>query len=171
VHHIETIVRRQQELAKEVGERETCAVVDLVEAALGLSRAGRVDVRIEIDDAVRAGSTVMVDRPRVLQILVNLLENACDAIDQRGAITMRARTEVDAVVFEVADDGRGIAPELSDRIFTRGFTTKPHGHGFGLHGSFSLAQAMGGALSFESAGIGRGTVFRLRLPLGTALAA
>jgi signal transduction histidine kinase len=173
VLHIEAIVRRQQAVARDTGGCQACPVTDLLDAALGLSRAAHLDVRVEIEEPVRRGAAVAVDRDRALQILVNLLENACDSTEEQGTgrITVRARAEARAVVIEIADEGRGIPREIADRIFTRGFTTKPHGHGFGLHGSFSLAQAMGGALSFESGGLGHGAVFRLRLPAAGALAA
>lgn len=173
VQHIEAIVRRQQAVARDTGGCQACPVTDLVDAALGLSRAAHMDVRLELEEPVRRGAAVAVDRDRALQILVNLLENACDSTEEQGAgrITVRARAESRSVVIEVADEGRGIPREIADRIFTRGFTTKPHGHGFGLHGSFSLAQGMGGALSFESNGLGHGAVFRLRLPAAGALAA
>ena len=173
IRHIEAIVRRQQDVVGRTGEREVHAVTELVEAALGLSRAARAKVRVESDGGVRSGALVSVDRDRVLQILVNLLENACDANAQQGTteITVRAREDADTVIIEVVDRGAGIAPEVAARIFTRGFTTKAHGHGVGLHASFSLAQAMGAALSFESAGAGKGALFRLRLPLAKQLAA
>jgi signal transduction histidine kinase len=173
IAHIEAIVRRQQDVVGESGAREVCTVTELVAAALGLSRAARAKVRVESDGAVRSGALVEVDRHRVLQILVNLLENACDANAQQGTtdITVRAREDADTVVIEVVDQGAGIAPDVAERIFTRGFTTKAHGHGVGLHASFALAQAMGAALSFESAGAGKGATFRLRLPLVKQLAA
>lgn len=173
IRHIEAIVRRQQDVVGRTGQREIHTVTELVEAALGLSRAARAKVRIESDGNVRTGAQVSVDRDRVLQILVNLLENACDANAQQGTtdIVVRAREDADTVVIEVVDRGAGIAPEVAQRIFTRGFTTKAHGHGVGLHASFALAQAMGAALSFESAGAGKGAVFRLRLPLAKQLAA
>jgi signal transduction histidine kinase len=171
VRHIETIVRRQRAVARETGGFHAHPVAELVDSALGLSRAAHLEVDVELDEHVRRGVAVAADRDRVLQILVNLLENACDATTGGGKITVRASAEDRSVLICVADDGQGIPPEIAHRIFSRGFTTKPHGHGFGLHGSFALAQAMGGALSFESAGLGRGAVFRVRLPLAGALAA
>ncbi|HVH46082.1 MAG TPA: ATP-binding protein [Labilithrix sp.] len=67
--------------------------------------------------------------------------------------------------FEVADNGEGIAKENLTRIFTHGFTTKPGGHGFGLHASALAAQEMGGALRAETNGVGSGATFVLELPL------
>jgi signal transduction histidine kinase len=58
----------------------------------------------------------------------------------------------------------GIAPEHAARLFQHGFTTRPNGHGFGLHNSVLTAQELGGALRFESAGLGLGATFILDLP-------
>jgi hypothetical protein len=59
----------------------------------------------------------------------------------------------------------GLARENLTRIFAHGFATKPHGHGFGLHSGALAAKQMGGTLSVESDGPGRGAVFTLELPL------
>lgn len=71
----------------------------------------------------------------------------------------------DRVRIEVADNGVGIREENLTRIFAHGFTTKPDGHGFGLHGSALAAKEMGGALTVRSDGPGMGTTFTLELPV------
>jgi len=63
------------------------------------------------------------------------------------------------------DTGCGIAPENLTRIFSHGFTTKKDGHGFGLHSGANAAKEMGGILSAESEGPGRGATFTLDLPV------
>ncbi|HWI59525.1 MAG TPA: ATP-binding protein, partial [Bacillota bacterium] len=65
----------------------------------------------------------------------------------------------------VADNGVGIAAENLTKIFSHGFTTRKHGHGFGLHTSALAARAMGGALTVASDGPGCGAAFTLELPL------
>ena len=62
------------------------------------------------------------------------------------------------------DTGCGIPPENLSRIFTFGFTTRPGGHGFGLHASALAAAEMGGSLTAASDGVGRGARFTLDLP-------
>ncbi|HWL17659.1 MAG TPA: ATP-binding protein, partial [Opitutus sp.] len=69
------------------------------------------------------------------------------------------------IALSVADNGPGIAPENLRRIFQHGFTTKPTGHGFGLHSSVLAAREMGGDLTAASEGPGRGSTFTLTLPL------
>ena len=66
---------------------------------------------------------------------------------------------------KVSDNGAGIAEENLTRIFVHGFTTKKDGHGFGLHSGVLAAREMGGSLTVQSAGAGRGATFTLKLPL------
>jgi len=69
----------------------------------------------------------------------------------------------------VKDNGAGIAPENMNRIFSQGFTTRKDGHGFGLHSGANSAKELGGSLSAQSEGPGRGATFVLELPVpGTA---
>jgi len=113
---------------------------------------------------------VLTEKQKVLQIIVNLLRNSKDALVAGRAVhrKMTIRTERiddDYVVLEVADNGVGISTENLTRIFNHGFTTKPDGHGFGLHSCANAAKELGGSLSAHSEGDGRGASFRLVLPL------
>jgi signal transduction histidine kinase len=65
----------------------------------------------------------------------------------------------------VRDNGIGIAQDHLVKIFTSGFTTKKDGHGFGLHSSANAAREMGGSLTAQSDGLGRGASFILELPV------
>ena len=66
------------------------------------------------------------------QVWTNILDNAADALDRKGEITVRTRREEDWVIVEIADNGPGIPPEIQSRIFDAFFTTKAPGHGTGL---------------------------------------
>ena len=68
------------------------------------------------------------------------------------------------VAITVQDNGAGIAPEELERLFAFGYTTKKGGHGFGLHASAIAAEELGGALTAQSEGRGRGASFSLELP-------
>jgi two-component system NtrC family sensor kinase len=65
----------------------------------------------------------------------------------------------------VQDEGEGISPENLLRIFSHGFTTRAHGHGFGLHSCALAAAQMRGTLTAASDGLGHGATFTLELPL------
>ncbi|MEW6268834.1 MAG: ATP-binding protein [Thermodesulfobacteriota bacterium] len=103
------------------------------------------------------------------QVLMNLLANACDAIDGRGTIRITTRVEGDRLRLGVRDDGSGIAPEDLERIFDPFFTTKPQGQGTGLGLSIThgIVTGHGGEIRVESAP-GKGTEVVVMLPLRRA---
>ncbi len=113
------------------------------------------------------------------QVFLNLLVNAAHAIQEavdtttgeKGTITVRTRSEGDAVVVEVADDGVGIRAEIRERVFEPFFTTKEAGKGSGQGLAISRAivvERHGGTIAVE-ARPGRGSTFVVRLPLNSAL--
>jgi signal transduction histidine kinase len=114
---------------------------------------------------------VNVDGEQIKQVLINLVQNAADSIGRDGAITLRCRPdrkplsngETDVVILEVADTGRGIAPEVEKRLFDPFFTTKPDGTGLGLSIAACIVQKHGGALQYQTQ-VNRGTVFGIILP-------
>ncbi len=100
------------------------------------------------------------------QVFMNLLMNACDAMEGRGTIAIRTRRDGDGVVLEFHDDGPGMTPEVKSRIFEPFFTTKPVGKGTGLGLSLShgIIERHGGTMGVESEP-GEGAHFTIRLPL------
>ena len=112
---------------------------------------------------------IVVDRHKVIQVLMNLIRNAkyaCDAgATGEKRIIVRVRRQEQRLTISVADNGVGIPRENLDRIFNHGFTTKKNGHGFGLHSGALAAKEMGGKLSVSSEGPGKGAEFTLELPL------
>jgi len=126
--------------------------------------------QIEVVKEIAEAPVLMLDKHRVLQILINLISNAKlemnDMIDRSPCITLGA-TLADGPVLRitVADNGEGIAPENLIRIFSHGFTTRSNGHGFGLHSCVLAAQEMGGSLTAHSDGSGQGATFTLDIPI------
>ncbi len=112
-----------------------------------------------------------IDREQFRQVLVNLLQNAVEAIGPDGRVSARARAKdvngEAGVVIEVVDNGKGIAPELKDNIWKPLFTTKAKGTGLGLPIVANVVQRHEGMVFVDSAP-GRGTTFRIHLPVGTA---
>src|SRR5208337_4111795 len=89
---------------------------------------------------------VLMDKHKVLQILINLISNAKYALDAGNSpqkiLTLRVRQEQNLVCIFVTDNGIGITPENLTQIFSYGFTTHKNGHGFGLHSGALAAKAL-----------------------------
>ena len=169
IEHIKDIVAMQQNYSKSSVVLETLPLIELIEDAVRMN-AGSMErhnvkvVREYVDEPV-----MLVDKHKLLQILVNLVRNAkhaCnDAAEMNKTITLRVTKGGDRVKIGVIDNGVGIAPEHLTLIFNHGFTTKKDGHGFGLHSSALTAKEMGGTLTAFSDGLGRGASFILELPI------
>ena len=184
VDHIKQIVAAQQSMAKRSTVSTRVDPRALVDAAIALvnpgQRQGIEFVREYADDVPAA---LMLDEHKVMQVLLNLVTNACQASVERPGrarqVTLRLEAAFadgacgpgDLMCFRVADNGVGIAPEHLARMFSHGFTTKKDGHGFGLHGAANAAREMNGSLSAASEGPNRGATFTLELPLVGAVAA
>jgi len=112
-------------------------------------------------------TTFRTDPVRLEQILVNLLSNAVRHSPEGGTVAVHVATADSMVSFRVSDRGRGIPPELQDRIFEPFERFDPHsglGTGLGLPVSRRLAEVLGGALTVQSV-VNRGATFTLALPL------
>ena len=170
VEHIKGIVGMQQAYAKVFGSTEAVNVPELVEDALRMNSGALVrhEVRV-VRDYQEALPPVIVDKHKVLQILVNLICNAKKACDEsrfpERLLTVRVSAGAEQLNISVIDNGVGIAPENLTRIFNHGFTTRKDGHGFGLHSGALAAKEMGGTLLARSDGPGKGAEFTLALPL------
>ncbi len=173
IDHIKEIVAMQQTYARVSGVKEQLTPQELFEDALRMRSASLDRHQIEVIRDYDDLPVVMIDRHKVMQIIVNLLGNAkhaiTDAYPEGGTLTLRLfRAENDCIRFEVIDNGSGITPENLAKIFNYGFTTKVDGHGFGLHTGALAAKEMGGALIAHSAGSGAGATFALEVPMHTA---
>ncbi len=170
VDHVKEIVSVQQSMAKSSGVNQMLAPQDLVQDLLTATKGSLVNHRIqvihEVDDEVPNFES---DKHKILQILINLIENAKDAMVEHKTENPQIRIDVlplgnEQLVFRVADNGIGIASEKMDKIFQHGFTTKEYGHGFGLHSCANAATELDGKLTVASDGIGQGATFELALP-------
>jgi signal transduction histidine kinase len=168
IDHIKAIVSMQQSYARIGGVLEEMNPTDLAEDAIQINSAALDRHRIRLIRDYHPVPRVMVDRHKVLQILVNLINNAKHALNDktsdRTVILTIAAMGPGRVCLGVRDNGMGINPDNLNRIFSQGFTTRKDGHGFGLHSGANAAKEMGGSLSVHSEGIGRGAAFTLELP-------
>ncbi len=171
IEHIKQIVSTQQSYGKVMGLTESVRVDELVEDVLRLQAAELTEHQVQVHREYEPGlPLVVVDKHKVLQILVNLLQNAKQAClespQREKQATIRVTNGDDRVRVSVSDNGVGIAAPNLKRIFNHGFTTRKNGgHGFGLHGSALAARELGGELAATSDGPGRGATFTLIIPL------
>ena len=107
---------------------------------------------------------VKVDTDFIKQAILNVVLNGVQAMPDGGKLTVSARREDDMVVTEIRDQGNGIPADAQDKIFELYFTTKKEGTGIGLAQTYQILQWHYGSVDFESVE-GKGTTFRLRLPL------
>jgi signal transduction histidine kinase len=172
VDHIKRIVATQQSYAKVSGLVENVCLSDMVEDALRILEPELVRHKIEVQRDFEPLPTIAAEKHQILQILLNLLRNAKQALrEAEGGPVIRVqirRLEEGRISLAIRDNGVGLPPENLTRIFGHGFTTKVNGHGFGLHSCALAAGQMGGSLRAESEGPGRGATFTLELPLKTA---
>lgn len=112
---------------------------------LAATRGVRLTLAVETERAV------LCDPRKVKQVLVNLVDNALDAVAAGGAVVVRvAEADNGAASIEVCDDGPGLAPAVRERLFTVGTTTKDAGSGLGLVIARAIAEQHGGTLTLSN---------------------
>jgi len=168
VEHINTIVSMQQNYAKLGGILEELEAKSIVEDAIQMNSAAYGRHAIELVREFQPVPPILVDRHKVMQILINLFSNDKYALASKPSgkrVTVCILAPLAGWVrISVTDNGCGIALENLDRIFSQGFTSRKDGHGFGLHSGALAAKELGGSLVAQSAGPGQGAAFALEFP-------
>jgi signal transduction histidine kinase len=151
---------------------ESADLEEAIADAMDLARrhpAYRADIALTYDNGGDA-PRVQVDREQFKRVLVNLLQNAIEALEGPGRVAVRILpTAGDRVRVEVADTGPGIPAEYLPRVTEPFFTTKRGGTGLGLAIAARIMERLGGRLSVTSSP-GAGTTFTLELERAEALA-
>ena len=151
------------------------SAAELVEEAVLLVQSRLKSKSIELTKQFHEQPVLRVDKQQILQVLVNLLNNAVDALPEHGKIRVATgvRTMEDAEegngsqrcgVIEVADNGPGMPAAIRNRLFDPFFTTKREGTGLGLSISQKIVRDHGGIITVSSIE-GKGTTFQVNLPL------
>ena len=167
VQRMNRIVRELSELYRpRIGESRCTDFGDCLRTALRTVQFDRgfrgIETRIEVEPAL---PKMAISQDHLLQVLLNLLFNAADAMEEGGVLTVRAQRRDGKVSVRVEDTGCGIAEEDIEKVFDPFYTTKPPGKGtgLGLWVSYSLVQEAGGVLELQSR-LGEGTTATLELP-------
>jgi signal transduction histidine kinase len=172
IEHIVHVVQVQQSNARQIILRQEVNPAELMDEAVRVSQGLIDQAGVKIVREYGQVPVLLLDQHRVLQILINLVSNAAQALKDREGTDKQVMVRIQEtrdderihIRFQVIDNGAGIAPENLTKIFTYGFTTRKEGHGFGLHSAANAAKEMGGSLSATSEGAGKGATFTLELP-------
>ena len=157
---------RQSRVSKAATELAS-VVAEVIAATTTKANSAGVRLVADVQDPLPA---MMLDGPQIRQMLVNLVENAIDATEDGGEVRIAARLAPsgDSAVVEVSDTGAGIPHEHLGRVFTPFFTTKETGKGtgLGLAIAYGVVKMHAGDIAVDSE-VGKGTTFRVQLPVGT----
>lgn len=169
IEHIKEIVVMQQNYGQISTVSESILPEQLMEGSVKLNADELAQHNVTVQREYQAVPSITVNKHKVLQILINLINNAKNACTDCGCkeknITLRIFSSTpDSVKMQVADNGIGITRENLTQIFQYGFTTRKSGRGFGLHSSALTAKELGCSLTANSDGPGFGATFTLELP-------
>ncbi|WP_028710241.1 sensor histidine kinase [Paracoccus pantotrophus] len=152
---------------KATGELGPVALKDALDAALLLtaSRRRAQDIRLVLPQ-IPPGLRVMAETVRLEQVLVNLIQNAQEALEGRPEPEIRIALQDDGPVLRlsISDNGPGLSPQIAAQLFTPFATSKPEGLGLGLVISQEIARDFGGSLTAGPQREGQGATFHLDLP-------
>ena len=167
--HAKQCVAAQQDLAKPSGMTEPISLPELVEEALAVNHDLLEALQVNVTREFQETPQIILDKRQVLQIMVDVIRNACQAMESVSVKQLVVRMNLipgppDSVCLEVQDSGRGIPPEDLIKIFGQGFNTQNDRRGMSLHSGSLVAKNMGGALRAHSEGVGHGATFFLELP-------
>lgn len=147
-------------------EEAECQPVEVARQVAQLVRAGSGDAEWTLNVTGTESVRARIPKDALKQVLLNLVENAREAMDQRGTITIRVEEEDGTVELRVKDQGPGIPEEDLPRLFDPFFTTKGEvsGVGLGLFVAEGIVRRYGGRLRAENRSDGQGARFRIELP-------
>lgn len=139
-------------------------ILDVVEVEKNHPRYQNIGIELNLDPDL---PQIQADQAQIREVLINLTNNAVDAMPEGGKLILRThRASMDYVAFDVQDTGKGIPPENTNKLFTPFFTTKPIGKGTGLGLAiiYGIVKMHRGQINVQSK-VGQGTTFTILLPL------
>ncbi len=166
---ISDVIVAQQSYASSTSFSEEINIIEIIEDSLRITQEFENMEDIEVIEEFDSRPNVTLQKSKLLHILVNLFKNAILSMqnDSEGQkrLIIKTSSKDNSVYLEVSDTGEGIPEENLQKIFAHGFTTRKSGFGFGLHSCANYVSEMGGTISAESDGKGKGARFLLKFPL------
>lgn len=145
---------------------ETTLIPQLEQMIQYMRRRSNEKVQILFKSQLSSKYSIGLNAPLFDWVIENLLKNALDAIGSKGEILIKVGAVEKAVIIDVQDSGSGIASKHQKQVFKPGFTTKKRGWGLGLPLSKRIIeQYHGGKLFILYSEVGKGTTFRIQLPV------
>lgn len=167
LHQVTRNLWDRLELTREDVYSEPVRIDELVEEVLSLEGHLLHQEGIVIDLELARAPALSLNRAKLRRVLQCLLENAREAIarkDGNGRIRINSEEQTNRFLLVIADNGIGIAPEITPKVFFQGFSTKDGGRGMGLHYSVIAVEDMGGSIAVESDGLNQGTKVSIAFP-------
>lgn len=168
INRISRIVREMTDFSRPASYRKSLVHINqAIKSALGISRYDKrlkgIHVITSLDNDIPA---LKLDGDQLLQVFLNVIFNAGDAMKGKGTLTVTSRLKEKSVHVVFEDTGPGISGDMFSRIFEPFFTTKDvgEGTGLGLSVSYGIMQNMGGMIK-ASSGEETGSVFTVEIPL------
>lgn len=166
IDRLDAVVKRFLDFARPMDVRlEPTQLAELLREVLEVAQPQLQRAKVEVARLLPIGiPEVFVDRDLLKQAVLNLVLNAVDAMPGGGQLQLTLSRRGEVAEITVGDTGKGIPPELRQKVFQLFFTTRPGGSGIGLASTFRIVQLHNGSINFTSE-VGRGTTFRIELPL------
>lgn len=169
INHIKDITGMQKQLSGVSGIIENVYVPEVIDSSIKMSCTADIQQKIKIVKKLDNRLFIETDKSKLTQIIVNLIQNAADSLMASGKVNkeliLQLREFNNMMELTCEDNGTGIDAKNLIKIFSFGFTTKKHGHGFGLHSSAIAAQELGGKIEVVNKGKNEGVIFKVTLPL------
>ena len=146
-------------------------VLELIQDSVSMFSASlkkrMITVNIEAQGHV---PEIKLDRTRIMQVIINILNNACESFDSVQSNNSRKldiiiSKKAENIEIVISDNAAGISTEQSTAVFDNGYTTKKNGSGIGLYQCKSIIESHGGNIDFSSDGPGRGASLTITLPI------
>ena len=169
IRHIREAIASQQSHARRSDFRQQVDLRGLLNETLLVNEALQKQCGIKVTIHMPELPLLELNRSRIAQVLVNLEKNALLSMQSVPGRDHELTVEVavmgqDTLVIEVRDTGTGFTPEIHERLFGQGFTTRKEGSGLGLHYCVNVIREMGGDITAHSDGPGTGALFRITIP-------
>jgi PAS domain S-box-containing protein len=166
IDRLDAVVKRFLDFSRPMDVRlEPTQLADLLREVLEVAQPQLQKADVLVAQLLPIGiPEVFVDRDLLKQAVLNLVLNAVEAMPNGGQLQLTLSRRGEMAEIAVSDTGKGISPENRQKVFQLFFTTRPGGSGIGLASTFRIVQLHNGSIDFTSE-VGRGTTFRIELPL------